>query len=414
MQLFVVTTHYPYGIWHEAFFRAELETLTELCEKVILLPLKELPNRRSVPDEVELLPPLIGINRWPFFLKQLFKCQTWRLLMNAITDARSQGRLSLKALPNIIKFACYRAGIASHERFKQFVGEPNGRLVYGYWAHFPALAALEAHEQGIATCVRYHSGDLYEDLLPESGHVLPWRAELRRKVDLHLFVSDHGLSYFRGLPYTPEPDRAEVHRLGCTDFGPPRLRKTQDASRMLIVSVSSITPVKRVHLIAAFAQALAKHTDVVWHHFGSGDDRNAHQAINTPASGLSVVMHGAVPNDKIQEFFRDNDISFFLNMSLAEGVPVSIMEAINADIKVIATAVGGTPEIVLSGRSGLLIECDECLDSDKLALRVMREMQPGGLLEISRPRDVWEESWNGRVNAARLFDAMRSLTQAAR
>ena len=49
-----------------------------------------------------------------------------------------------------------------------------------------------------------------------------------------------------------------------------------------------------------------------------------------------------------------NDFDLFVNMSLSEGIPVSIMEAISFGIPIIATNVGGNAEIV-NDETGVLI-----------------------------------------------------------
>jgi glycosyltransferase involved in cell wall biosynthesis len=54
-------------------------------------------------------------------------------------------------------------------------------------------------------------------------------------------------------------------------------------------------------------------------------------------------------------YYSINTVDLFINVSSSEGVPVSIMEAMSFGIPVIATAVGGTPEIV-SEKTGWLIE----------------------------------------------------------
>ncbi|MDD0858820.1 glycosyltransferase [Arthrobacter alpinus] len=61
---------------------------------------------------------------------------------------------------------------------------------------------------------------------------------------------------------------------------------------------------------------------------------------------LVIELKGAVANDEVLNFYRNHEISVFINVSTSEGVPVSIMEAISFDIPVVATSVGGTPEIV--------------------------------------------------------------------
>lgn len=46
----------------------------------------------------------------------------------------------------------------------------------------------------------------------------------------------------------------------------------------------------------------------------------------------------------------------FALSSLSEGVSIAILEAMAAGLPVVATRVGGNPEIVLDGQTGLLVE----------------------------------------------------------
>jgi glycosyltransferase involved in cell wall biosynthesis len=50
----------------------------------------------------------------------------------------------------------------------------------------------------------------------------------------------------------------------------------------------------------------------------------------------------------------------FVLSSNWEGNPLSVMEAMSAGLPVVSTAVGGVPELVESGRSGLLVEPKDC------------------------------------------------------
>jgi glycosyltransferase involved in cell wall biosynthesis len=63
---------------------------------------------------------------------------------------------------------------------------------------------------------------------------------------------------------------------------------------------------------------------------------------------------GILPNSEVLSYYQHNSIDVFINVSAWEGIPGSIMEAQSCGIPVIATAVGGTPEIV-SEKVGFLI-----------------------------------------------------------
>lgn len=87
---------------------------------------------------------------------------------------------------------------------------------------------------------------------------------------------------------------------------------------------------------------------------GDGPDRNALKAL-AQQMGIAdrVVFAGFASQDKVGEYLRQSDV--FLLPSLAEGVPVSLMEAMACGIPVIATYVGGVVELVQDGETGQVV-----------------------------------------------------------
>ncbi|NYE58564.1 glycosyltransferase involved in cell wall biosynthesis [Carboxydothermus ferrireducens DSM 11255] len=64
-----------------------------------------------------------------------------------------------------------------------------------------------------------------------------------------------------------------------------------------------------------------------------------------------VTFPGYIPNPA--EFYREIDI--FVLPSISEGLPLSLLEAMSWKLAVIATNVGGIPEVINSGENGLLV-----------------------------------------------------------
>ncbi|MFB1052063.1 glycosyltransferase [Paraliobacillus sp. JSM ZJ581] len=59
-------------------------------------------------------------------------------------------------------------------------------------------------------------------------------------------------------------------------------------------------------------------------------------------------------SDNVGEVFKDTDL--LIAPSINEGLPYTLVEAINCGVPIISTNVGGIPEIVEHGRNGLLIK----------------------------------------------------------
>jgi glycosyltransferase involved in cell wall biosynthesis len=76
-------------------------------------------------------------------------------------------------------------------------------------------------------------------------------------------------------------------------------------------------------------------------------------------NGLSdmVKFHGWVTNEKKHELFNQTNVVIL--PSYTEGLPVSILEGMAYGKAIIATAVGGIPEVVRSHRNGILIPRQE-------------------------------------------------------
>jgi glycosyltransferase involved in cell wall biosynthesis len=87
---------------------------------------------------------------------------------------------------------------------------------------------------------------------------------------------------------------------------------------------------------------------------GDGPERVALDRLAVVSGAKArVLFAGNVPREQVGGWMRAADI-FVLNSSY-EGLPHIVLEAFAAEVPVIATAAGGTPEIVRDGENGLLI-----------------------------------------------------------
>jgi glycosyltransferase involved in cell wall biosynthesis len=114
--------------------------------------------------------------------------------------------------------------------------------------------------------------------------------------------------------------------------------------RFLIGWVGRLIPIKAADV---FLRALAQLGDVPWSAsvVGDGDERCRLERL-AAALGLSnrVAFHGSV--DDAAGFFPAFDV--FVLSSRTEGTPIVLFEAMAAGVPVVATAVGGVPDVVCS------------------------------------------------------------------
>lgn len=92
------------------------------------------------------------------------------------------------------------------------------------------------------------------------------------------------------------------------------------------------------------------------------------QAVSAGLDG-AVVFHGRVP--EAARIYRAFDC--FVLSSRTEGTPVSLLEAMQAGVPVVATAVGGVPDVVRDGREALLVPSEDPAALARAMEQVRRE-----------------------------------------
>jgi L-malate glycosyltransferase len=156
------------------------------------------------------------------------------------------------------------------------------------------------------------------------------------------------------------PERVEVIYNGI-DIGPPPGEAARGAARRTLglpgdafvaVTAGRLDPVKDyVGLIRAFAQVAPHRPDARLVLIGDGTERRAIEGtIAEHGLGRAVVLAGH--REDVRTLLPAADV--FVNSSEFEGVSLTILEGMAACLPVVATAVGGSPEIV-STETGVLV-----------------------------------------------------------
>ncbi len=138
----------------------------------------------------------------------------------------------------------------------------------------------------------------------------------------------------------------------CTSF---RVESGIPEDAILIGNVGNLYPVKgQRYLVKAFSELVrTSPVDVYLVLVGRGGEQKSLQ---------SLVRELGVPEGRVLfTGFRDdiqnilNALDLYVQPSLSEGHPIAILEAMSLAIPVIATAVGGVPEIIGPERFGTLV-----------------------------------------------------------
>jgi sugar transferase (PEP-CTERM/EpsH1 system associated) len=173
------------------------------------------------------------------------------------------------------------------------------------------------------------------------------RQRLAAAVD---FPADHLLPILNGVDTTtfmPRPADKETIR---TEMG-------LEVDPLYIGTVGNLRPVKnQALLLQAVQQVCTRYNHVRVVIIGDGPLRVQLVGM-AEALGIHKQVRFLGARSEIPELLNAMDI--FVLPSLSEGLPMSVLEAMSCGLPVVATRVGGMPEVVVDGQTGLLVASED-------------------------------------------------------
>ena len=128
--------------------------------------------------------------------------------------------------------------------------------------------------------------------------------------------------------------------------------------------------------------------------------------INRQGLGSAVEMLGAVTQTEVAKILPTADC--YIQSSVSEGIPVAIMEALACELPVVATNITGIPEVVLHGKTGLLVEPRDVKGTADALQTFFTDRSLGR--ELGRNgRELIEKEFNLEINAGELAKRFQSL-----
>lgn len=170
----------------------------------------------------------------------------------------------------------------------------------------------------------------------------------------------------------------------------------------LIGIVARLVPIKAHEVFFAAAQAvrarLARARFLV---IGDGERRQELENL-VARSGLSDAVHFLGWRRDLARVYADLDVVALSSRN--EGSPVALIEALAAARPVVSTAVGGVPEVVIDGETGLTVPPDTPQALADALVRVLSDARLSSALGNAGRRHVYP-----RYDSSRLVDDVRRL-----
>ncbi|KRE47897.1 glycosyltransferase [Paenibacillus sp. Soil522] len=398
-----VDMFYPYDYKGETFLATEINYIKKLEQEhtsKYIFPIWANRIKEKIVDLVgfEVIDSIPDYSKSRKILWCLLSLLDIGLYKEMVLLMKSK-RLNFKNIIKLIGFVGQGNYLSS--KLEEYIIKtlPSGAKItlYSYWLHLQAYVAVKVSKKlsnsfQIKSISRCHRFDVYE--YAADGYI-PFRNYILNGLDVIYPISQDGADYII-TNYGVDKSKLKISRLGTEDMG---LRISPKGKCLKILSCSWMRAVKRNGLIL---EALKELTfDVEWTHIGDGDEfeKIQNEVNKFKNSNIRCNLLGNMNNDQVIEYYRTHDFNVFVNVSRSEGVPVSIMEAMSFGKVIIATDVGGTKEIVISGRNGFLLPGE--LDPKELAekFRTVYEMNERKYKEMCREsRDIWEELCNVETN----------------
>lgn len=152
------------------------------------------------------------------------------------------------------------------------------------------------------------------------------------------------------------------------DFAPPGGRIGNGATRVL--AVGRLIRDKGMDVVVEAAAAAQAPLTIA----GDGPERQR-LVERVRGSGADVRMEGAVDRERLERLYREAQV-VVLASRRGEGLPNALLEAFAWGRAVIATPVGGVPDLVRDGENGLLVPPD---DAAAVAAALVRLRDEPGL-----------------------------------
>lgn len=281
-------------------------------------------------------------------------------------------------------------------------------VVLGSWAYPDGCAAIAlARLLGVPAVVKLHGSDInvvarmrgprrvMTAILPRAARVIAVSRPLAGEVAALGVPRERIAVVYNGVDaslFHPR-DRAAARRaLGLPAAGP------------VLLYVGHLKETKGVlDLVAGFAELAARDPDPILVVVGDGPDADR---VRSAAAGLGdrVRLVGARPLPEIPDWMAACDA--LVLPSWAEGTPNCVLEALSCGRRVVATEVGGTPDLLDDERLGELVPARDPSALAAAMGRAAHEPYDPDAIAAAGARGSWEDS------AAAIHEVLRDAVAA--
>lgn len=253
------------------------------------------------------------------------------------------------------------------------------------WHLFAAPAIWIAHLRRIPVVVHYHGGEAQGFLAGSKRWVLPSLAQVSALIVPSGFLRDVFASF--GVRSEVIPNVVDMRLYH------PAVDTTETERPLQIVVTRNLEPIYDVATaIRAFGAVRRTLPEVRLTIAGTGPERERLESLVVDLGlSSSVSFCGRLDRDAMAELYRGAAV--MVNSSLADNMPVSILEALASGVPVVSTRVGGVTHLVADGITALLVPPQDSEAMAEAVLRVLKDASLANSLRAAGLREVRQYTW---------------------
>ena len=199
----------------------------------------------------------------------------------------------------------------------------------------------------------------------------------------------------------------------CGLFAPQADSAAKDSSHLKVGFVKKLTSIYGPDvLVKAFALVARQIPDAKLVMAGSGKMLTTLKELSVELNiAEKIEFTGFIPNDKVPQLLNTFDV--FVNPSTCrESFGVAVLEASACGVAVVATGVGGVPEVCIDGKTGFLVEPDNPPLLAQAIIKLLQDKQKRTVFGLAGREFVlqqysWQECVNQKLN---LFSGLIQKT----
>lgn len=412
-KIILATDSFPYGNGEKSFVLPELKRLAQQYDVTII---SHVDTEALKSKTAETLPKGVGcitLARPKLTMRDKIKavfsyvkdCDGRREIREILGGKKNIGMRLYQSL------SFYAQALCDQKKLERsgILPEDEQAVYYSYWYTYfcYSMIRLKRRYPNITILTRTHGCDLYHERIP--GDRQPFKHQMETRLEAILFACDFALKYYREkISQNIVENKLYVCRLGTEKVS--ATREYQRQGRWHMVSCSHAIPLKRVPLIVD-ALALLEDAEIHWTHIGDGEQIGyLKEYANEKLGGkdnISCTFTGYLENDKVIQYYRENQVDCFITTSSTEGgCPVSAQEAMKFGIPMIGTAVGGVTEMIQD--NGILLPADPTAEDVAAAVREMISYDEETIDAMRNAAlRLWEKNYDIDINTQKVLRILK-------